>query len=165
MLGLQLTYDINVCGTRCQATQIDNIVVCTGLINENLPLTDQEKLIDLGSQAVVHLQLHTADALAHIMFAMCKQWRTRLQAIIDTFNSRGAHAIFPDHPGALKTVIRGQNAYIFDCQPQVVHPTSLGNNTCCLHQPVLNITYCIAYVLQTDIFIHKSAYLFISNIV
>ena len=42
MLGLQLTYDIDVCGTRCQATQIDNIVVCTGLINENLPLTDQE---------------------------------------------------------------------------------------------------------------------------
>ena len=70
------------------------------------------------------------------MYAMCKQRRARLQEVIDTFNSKGANAIFPDHPGALKSVIRGQGAFIFDCQPKVVHTTSMGNNTC-LHQPVL----------------------------
>ena len=44
------------------------------------------KLNDLGSQAVIHLQLHTADSLSNIMYAMCNQRRARLQGVIDTFN-------------------------------------------------------------------------------
>ena len=87
-LGLQLTHDLEICGQKCQATQIENIYICKTKLSGIHSLVDQDEPNDLGSQAVIHLQLHTADSLSNIMYAMCNQRRARVQGVIDTFNSK-----------------------------------------------------------------------------
>ena len=136
-LGLQLMEQEEICGRTCHSTQLQHLYVCTGLMTEVRVLSDQTRIRELGSQGVTHLQLHTSRTLSDIMFAMCESRRLRLKDIIRDFNKNGPRALFPDHPGGLKSIIRGQAAYIFDCLPKIVHPTALGNGSCCAHLPVL----------------------------
>ena len=136
-LGLNLVEQASVCNRPCYQTQVKHIVLCKEKISHLKRLDNPSKLRELGGQATTHLQLHTSRTLSDIMLTMCESRGNRLLDIIRDFKTHGPRALFPDHAGGLKSVIRGEVAYIFDCKPELTYPISLENGTCCNNQPVL----------------------------
>ena len=136
-LGLNLVEQISVCSRPCYQTQVKHLVVCEERMSHVKLLNNPRKIHELGGQATTHLQLHTSKTLSDIMQTMCESRGDRLLDIIHDFKTHGPRALFPDHAGGLKSVIRGEVAYIFDCRPELTYPISLENGTCCNNQPVL----------------------------
>ena len=71
-VALYLGPKISACNMQCFATQITNIFVCPHVqLPQNMPSNDKV-ILELSSQAFLHLQIHTDKSLAHQLYMACR---------------------------------------------------------------------------------------------
>ena len=126
-VALYLGPKISACNMQCFATQITNIFVCPHVqLPPNMPSNDKV-ILELSSQAFLHLQIHTDKSLAHQLYMACRHRRGSLQMSFRNFSTLGFLAM--DYQRGTISLQRGEAGTLFLCtlvpaEPLTQHPIS-----------------------------------------
>jgi hypothetical protein len=124
-VALYLGPEISACKMRCFSTQISNVFVCPHVtLPENMPFNDQV-IMELSSQAFLHLQINTDKSLSHQLYMACRHRRGSLQMSFRDFSTLGLLAM--DYQKGTISLQRGESGTLFLCtlvpaEPLTSHP-------------------------------------------
>ena len=139
VLGFQLIKENDICGKKCYNTQFSDIKICIRESRKQFMVKkDVEVISHLGSNSLNLLQLKLDHSIQNIMFLLCKLNRKHYKNSLKDIEVYGPSLINPmsDIGRGTKTIQRGEQAIILQCEKVITLPRS-EKGTCCENFPVV----------------------------
>ena len=139
ILAFQLSRETEICQKLCYDTQFPDLKICIRNSREQFIAVEDEEIIShLGSNSLNILQLRLDNSIQNIMFLLCKLNRKHYKNSLKDIEVYGPSLIDPtnDMGHGTKTIQRGEQAIILQCEKVITLPRS-EKGTCCENFPVI----------------------------